>query len=117
MVLMETPPNGISSKTEVIDYYVEILERVLGRWVRFFNLKKINSLCVLVNASIIGGVCATTSVLIYVPELKFWEWIKFFHFLKFFDMALNLFVLIYVTIGILRNFWSQNKLEFFLYAF
>ncbi|MCD7455369.1 hypothetical protein HAX54_027985 [Datura stramonium] len=30
MVLMETPPNGVSSKTEVIDYYVETLERVLG---------------------------------------------------------------------------------------
>ncbi|KAJ8557605.1 hypothetical protein K7X08_003230 [Anisodus acutangulus] len=30
MVLMETPPNGVSSKNEVIDYYVEILERVLG---------------------------------------------------------------------------------------
>lgn len=27
---METPPNGVSSKTEVIDYYVETLERVLG---------------------------------------------------------------------------------------
>ncbi|KAM3282808.1 organelle RRM domain-containing protein 1, chloroplastic isoform X1 [Capsicum chacoense] len=30
MVLMETPPNGVSSKIEVIDYYVETLERVLG---------------------------------------------------------------------------------------
>ncbi|XP_059307717.1 organelle RRM domain-containing protein 1, chloroplastic isoform X1 [Lycium ferocissimum] len=30
MVIMEKLPNGVSSKTEVIDYYVEILERVLG---------------------------------------------------------------------------------------
>ncbi|XP_009789757.1 organelle RRM domain-containing protein 1, chloroplastic [Nicotiana sylvestris] len=30
MVLMETPPNGVSSKPEVIDYYVHTLQRVLG---------------------------------------------------------------------------------------
>lgn len=37
---METPPNGVSSKIEVIDYYVETLERVLGRSVCFIILKK-----------------------------------------------------------------------------
>ncbi|XP_009615460.1 organelle RRM domain-containing protein 1, chloroplastic [Nicotiana tomentosiformis] len=30
MVLLETPPNGVSSKSEVIDYYVHTLQRVLG---------------------------------------------------------------------------------------
>lgn len=39
MVLMETPANGVSSKAEVIDYYVDTLEKVLGR-LCFYNLKK-----------------------------------------------------------------------------
>lgn len=33
MVLMEAPPRGVTSKPEVVDYYVKALERVLGRWV------------------------------------------------------------------------------------
>uniref|UniRef100_A0A5B7CAN1 RRM domain-containing protein n=1 Tax=Davidia involucrata TaxID=16924 RepID=A0A5B7CAN1_DAVIN len=30
MVIVESPPKGVNSKTEIIDYYVKTLERVLG---------------------------------------------------------------------------------------
>lgn len=35
MVLMESPPHGVNSKPQIVDYYVKTLERVLGRWVCF----------------------------------------------------------------------------------
>lgn len=35
MVLMDTPPQGVNSKPQVIDYYVKTLQTVLGRY--FFN--------------------------------------------------------------------------------
>lgn len=35
MVLMEGPPQGISSKQDIIDYYVKNLGTVLGRWAMF----------------------------------------------------------------------------------
>ncbi|KAG2669436.1 hypothetical protein I3760_14G034700 [Carya illinoinensis] len=35
MVLMEAPQQGVNSKPEVIDYYVNTLARVLGRWGKF----------------------------------------------------------------------------------
>lgn len=31
MILMESPPKGVNSKPEIIDYYVKTLERVIGR--------------------------------------------------------------------------------------
>ena len=36
IVLMETPPKGVNSKPEIIDYYVKTLERALGRLVGWF---------------------------------------------------------------------------------
>lgn len=36
IVLMETPPKGVDSKPEIIDYYVKTLERALGRLVGWF---------------------------------------------------------------------------------
>lgn len=35
MVLMDRPPQGFNSKPEIVDYYVQTLERVLGKWVCF----------------------------------------------------------------------------------
>jgi len=32
MVVMDTPPQGLNSKPQVIDYYVNILQTVLGRY-------------------------------------------------------------------------------------
>lgn len=32
MVVMDTPPQGLNSKSHVVDYYVNILQTVLGRY-------------------------------------------------------------------------------------
>lgn len=40
MVLMENPPKEISSRPQIINYYVKTLEKALGRWVLFlFNVR------------------------------------------------------------------------------
>lgn len=35
MVLMETPPQGVISKQQVIEYYVKTVHSVMGKWVSF----------------------------------------------------------------------------------
>lgn len=37
MVLLDKPPQWVSSKSDIVDYYVEILAKVLGKWVLFHS--------------------------------------------------------------------------------
>lgn len=39
MVQMESPPQGVNSKPDIINYYVKTLETVIGRWVHLFLYK------------------------------------------------------------------------------
>lgn len=38
MVLLDKPPQWVSSKSDIVDYYVRILAKVLYKWVTFFFL-------------------------------------------------------------------------------
>lgn len=46
MVSMETPPQGVNSRPQVIDYYVRTLKGVLGKWVFSFPFTTYTSLSV-----------------------------------------------------------------------
>lgn len=38
MVILDRPPQRVSSKSDIVDYYVEILAKVLRKWVPFLLL-------------------------------------------------------------------------------
>jgi len=59
MVLLDKPPHWVSSKSAMVDYYVEILAKVLGKWVLFH--------CLFVSFEL----CASTFCLLLVLILLF----------------------------------------------
>ena len=55
MVLMDTPPQGVNSKPQVIDYYVKTLQTVLGSYLSCF----------------VGEIKLTSTLLSYVLVLRY----------------------------------------------
>lgn len=58
MVILDKPSQRVSSKSDIVDYYVRILAKVLGKWVFFFQFLEFVSF----------EPCASTFCLLFFPH-------------------------------------------------
>lgn len=83
MVVVDKPPLELSSKPQIIDYYVKTLERVFGRWVWFWIPQNLIFVPIESWNSILKsnlGNRSSSSLVSYLSKMDF-TW-QFFHFLE-----------------------------------